>query len=749
LIWRKWTVFSLIYEKIKAIHFVIGNMTIRTKTWLFVLIVVVILTASLISVVRLIVLTGFDKVEHNLTLANVRRSGGLLNRSLEELSSAAGDYSSWDSTYEFVKNANRAYQEENFISTSFANINVNCMLFYDTAMELRSQACFFNPEEKTPQFAPATLLKAIRSIDGFLNLSESSSGRTGFIDVDGQLVMAVARPILHNDQSGPSRGTLVFCSFVDSRSIKRLSHWAGFPLALKKLNGNDLDHSVQEQFLAGADYALHVADDTTIDGYALIKELSGRTTYVLSSSHVRSIHSQGLKTIVVGIVWLICIVVLISAVALFGIEAVVLARLRWLRNSIDVIKRSRDSRQLVPVTGRDEVSSLAIDINLMLQAIQAAQKRADESEERYKTLFDEMLNAFVLYELVYDDSSQPCDCLFVEINPAFERVTGLMRNEVIGRTLKEVMPEIEPHWLERYARVVADGQPVHFEDYCGPLDRYLEVMAFKAGGGNRFGLTFTDITERIRTEQERAEAREHLAQLRQMEAVGHLAGGVAHDFNNQLTAILGFADLIREELHYDPEISQFAQNIIDGSRRTADLTAQLLAFAQKGKYFSNPIDIQVMIREVIHLLEREMDKRITVCLQFEADSAIVIGDPAQIRNVIMNIAMNARDAMPEGGEMRLTTQTVSLDEIFSRHHHLQLPSGSYLCIRVSDTGCGMDQETMKRIFDPFFTQKPFGMGKGMGLASAFGTIKNHGGAILVASEPAQGSTFSVYLPAVP
>jgi signal transduction histidine kinase/ActR/RegA family two-component response regulator len=248
-----------------------------------------------------------------------------------------------------------------------------------------------------------------------------------------------------------------------------------------------------------------------------------------------------------------------------------------------------------------------------------------------------------------------------------------------------------------------------------------------------------DITEQRRLEQQ-------LRQVEKMEAIGQLAGGIAHDFNNQLAGIVGFADLLRREVAGDPNLAELADDILKGAKRATELTSQLLAFARKGKYRVIPVDIHALIGEVVALLSRSIDKRITIQQQLDARASIVDGDPSQLQNTLLNLGLNARDAMPEGGELTLATETVDLDTDYCRRNMFEIRPGTYLRICVTDTGMGMDPETVNHVFEPFFTTKESGKGTGMGLAAVYGTIRNHHGAVNVYTEQGHGSTFSVYLP---
>ena len=254
-----------------------------------------------------------------------------------------------------------------------------------------------------------------------------------------------------------------------------------------------------------------------------------------------------------------------------------------------------------------------------------------------------------------------------------------------------------------------------------------------------------DITDRKRAEEEREWLQERLRQSEKMEAIGQLAGGIAHDFNNHLSAILGFGEILEERLA-DPELKQLAEGIIKSCRRSAELTRQLLAFARKGKYLTVLVDMQVVIDEVMQILRHSIDKRIGVRRASDGRPALILGDPYELQNALMNLALNARDAMPEGGELTFSTELRELDEATCRRLPYDIFPGRFLQVSVTDSGVGMDRDLQQRIFEPFFTTKELGKGTGLGLASVYGTMKNHRGAIMVYSEPGRGSCFKLLLP---
>ncbi len=243
---------------------------------------------------------------------------------------------------------------------------------------------------------------------------------------------------------------------------------------------------------------------------------------------------------------------------------------------------------------------------------------------------------------------------------------------------------------------------------------------------------------------ERQKAEQALAQAHKLEAVGQLAGGVAHDFNNLLAAILGYADLLKNEAAPGSLAEEAAGTIAQAAQRASDLTRQLLAFARKGKVRDEPVDVHLLVGEAAQLLSRTIDKRVRVVQELRAPRSTVRGDAAQLQQVVINLAVNARDAMPQGGTLTLGSEVQALTD--DDAHARGMAPGECLVLSVTDTGAGIPATVRDRIFEPFFTTKGEGRGTGLGLASAYGIARGHGGAIRVYSEEGKGTRFLVYLP---
>ncbi len=330
-------------------------------------------------------------------------------------------------------------------------------------------------------------------------------------------------------------------------------------------------------------------------------------------------------------------------------------------------------------------------------------------------------------------------------NRAAEQVFGWAASEVIGKPLPNVPGALAAeHRAVRTGvldgktfaghetrRVAADGRE---------LDVLLSTAPLQDRAGNVTGVVgmYQDVTERKHLEAQ-------FRQAQKMEAVGRLAGGIAHDFNNVLTVIQTAAgSLVGDLVPDDPRRAEAAE-IVDAAVRAARLTRQLLAFSRQQVLQPRGLDLNTLVTGLEPLVRRLVNERISVVTRLASELGTVWADPNQLEQVILNLVVNARDAMPGGGTLRIETGDILLDDTYPRIRDTVRP-GPHVLLSVTDTGCGMDEATQARIFDPFFTTKPAGQGTGLGLASVYGVMKQSGGHIWVYSEPGQGATFKLYFP---
>ncbi|MBN1591969.1 MAG: PAS domain S-box protein [Candidatus Coatesbacteria bacterium] len=357
------------------------------------------------------------------------------------------------------------------------------------------------------------------------------------------------------------------------------------------------------------------------------------------------------------------------------------------------------------------------------------------SEKKYRSIFENIQDVY--YEASLGGK-------LTELSPSVAQISKYSREELLGKSISELCVSLKDG-MRLMKAILDEGIVTDYElmlldkDRSGvPCSINARLLTDEKGKPWKICGVLRDISRRKHLE-------EQLRHSQKMEAVGELAGGIAHDFNNLLTGILGHASLIKLDSEAGSDVYDSAETIEKTAERASELTRQLLGYAQKGKQQVVPIDIHRTIHEVGKLISRSFDPNIRICLSLDAPNATVMGDPGQIQQVLMNLFVNARDAMPKGGELNVSTRIYELKKS-DRERRRELPSGRYIAIYVADTGKGIPEEMHSRVFEPFFTTKKQGRGTGMGLAVVYGIVSNHGGDVRLKSSTGKGTTFTVLLP---
>ncbi len=535
---------------------------------------------------------------------------------------------------------------------------------------------------------------------------------------------------------------------------------------------------------------------------------------------------------------------------------------------------------LIAVISRQPLANRPIAESIMqIVAVRAAgeierlnvEKALLESEKKYRQMFQNQPSGFALHEIIRDPDGNPLDYRFLEINPAFERLTGLKATDLIGKTQLEVMPGSEPYWAQTYGKVSLTGEPISFENYSRELNRHYHVTAYSPEPG-KFATVFNDITERKQIENElrdstedlkesqriahvgswrldvatnkvkwseelykmygfdpklpvppytehqklfKAESWEKLSvalqntidtgipysleleftrvdgtagwmwsygmpvrdeggatvalrgmaqditerkkaeeekqvfeqqlqQTQKLESLGVLSGGIAHDFNNILAIIIGNCSLAKMD---EENAGKYIPVIEKASERAAELCRQMLAYAGKAQFVQANVNMQALVDEMVSMLKKTIPQNVVIKLDSSADVPLIQGDISQLNQIVMNLIINASEAIGIGqGEVKvsLTETTIREDRPCHDHNGKAIEAGQYICLEVTDNGCGMDEETRWRIFEPFYTTKF--TGRGLGMSAVLGIITSHKGALQLYSQLGQGSTFKVFLP---
>jgi PAS domain S-box-containing protein len=380
--------------------------------------------------------------------------------------------------------------------------------------------------------------------------------------------------------------------------------------------------------------------------------------------------------------------------------------------------------------------------------LKAASDSARLSEARYRTQFEAAPEAIVTL-----DVDRNC---FVEVNRNAELLFGWSREELGHMSALDISPPLQPdgrtsrqagsEWVQA---ALAGERPVfewlHWNKAGREFICEVRLVRLPSPDANLCRGSVIDISERKRLERTLSQTEERLRQAHKMEAIGRLAGGIAHDFNNLLSVILGYSSMLIEDMKPHDPIRVDIEAIKSAGEKASDLTRQLLAFSRRQVLAPRVVNLNELVLESERMLRRLLGEDIELVTRCCRGACLVRVDPSQVDQIVMNLAVNARDAMTHGGKLTIETECVMLDEAYSTEH-LGVTPGRHVMLSVSDTGIGMDRATQARIFEPFFTTKETGKGTGLGLSMVFGIVQQSGGNIWVYSEPGSGTTFKIYFP---
>lgn len=963
-----------------------------------------------------IVLHGFQDIERDRSGLNVDRVFRAIERRENQLLSSVMDWSKWDSTYEFIQDQNTAFIRDNLTVAAFQDLGINAMILANEAGEI-VWGGVLNTGATKISAPPADLLHLFESKATDTWFSSEQDGPYGILCIkDGPMIVA-AHAILTSEGTGPSRGTLLMGYYLDTNVVSELADDLRMDISFSALNA-PMEHAgvaqAMSDLMRGTPYVIQPISEDELIGYGLVHDINGQPVLLLHVHMPRDIYHHGLRTYRFFAMLLLGGGTLFTFFLIYLQRRLVLAPLAKLGVQVNRVSLGSDDPPRVSLPGAaDELASLANHINLMMQRERDTQHTLSESRQQYEWLFREMISGFAMHELICNERGEPTDYRFLAINPAFERLTGLRADEVVGRTVREVLPGTEARWIETYGRVVQTGEPIFFEDYSQALGKYFEVNAFRNAPG-QFAVMFSDITERKRaenkirellddsnrskqillsiledekkaqealleskasyrdlfenmlsgysycrmvyedgkpvdfvylsvnpaftkitglrdvvgrrisevipdirtsnpemlaiygrvaesgqpeafetliaelgiwvsnvvhsprkgefvavfnditsrkqaeaalrlqsaaleaaanaivitdhkgvvqwvnsafaassgyskqeaigkspgalirsdqhdtqfyqtlnlaiqrgevwsgeivnrrkdgqlyteemtitpvrgdngiithfvaikqdiTERKRLEAQ--LLRTQRLESVGRLASGIAHDLNNILTPVLLAPPILREAVQ-DPVALSIVDSIETSARRGAAIIKQLLTFGRGSPSQRAPLSMRSLVRDMMKIVEETFPKNIRVRSDLSAGIALVHGDATQLHQVLMNLCVNARDAMPNGGTLTFSLHPVDVNETVAQANPGARP-GSYIQLTVSDTGEGIPPEHMDKIFDPFFTTKPVGEGTGLGLSTVLSIVRDHEGFIQIESRSGEGATFRVLLP---
>jgi len=710
--------------------------SLRRKTLLIILATVFGLVGGLSILARLVLLREYSNLEANFARQDMGRVSSALDNELAALDRTTADYSSWNQTYQFLKGKNPAYGSSDLPSVTLGQLKLNFVVVLTNSGKLAFSRGFnLVSLEDVP--LPADLLDHLKP-GSLLTEHKDDSGRMlGVLMLASGPYLVDSRPVLTSNSDGPIVGTLVMGRALDADEVLRLAAMTHLTVDLQRvdLKNTPAEYSAVLPGLSDSD-PVHVRakDIESLAAYEEVKDLYGKPAVVLRVSLPRDIYQQGQTTLVQFLLLFLAAGLAFGAVTLYLLERTVLSRVANLSESITRIGASGDLSGRLQVAGKDELAFLGSAINGMLEDLERAQLERHEGRTRLDMMIDKV--PAVLW-------TTDKDLRFTSSVGAALESLGVQSSQMVGERLSEYFRTDDPEFIPIAAhRKALAGESVSYELEWGQrvFDSHVQPLLDSEGEiAGVIGVAL-DITDRkVLADQ--------LRQSQKMQAIGQLAGGVAHDFNNLLMVVKGHAEILRDRLSESSPLVNNVEQLDKAVDRASALTRQLLAFSRKQVLHARVLDLNDVVGGMIKMYSRVIGENIEMAFLPGRNLGRVKADPSQIEQVLLNLVVNARDAMPQGGRLTIETSNIELDREYSAKHH-NIEPGPWVMLTVTDTGCGMDAETQSHIFEPFFTTKAQGKGTGLGLATVYGVVKQSGGFIYVYSEIGQGTTFKIFLPEV-
>jgi PAS domain S-box-containing protein len=712
--------------------------SLRQKTLLIIGLTMFAAVGSLFLISRVLLLRGYARLEENFANQNLDRAASALTNELNTLDRITSEYAAWDQTYAYVLGTNPGYVKSEFPAPTFQELQVSFVIITDNSgRKLLSKG--FNLAAGGEAPVPDGLGENLKTSSLLINHKTVTSRVMGILMLKNGPVLVDSRPIVTSDAKGPIAGALIMGRELDSAEVKHLSEMIHIPLFIERLDHGNLSTKFRTSSSTVSERPLvqiHALDQDSLDAHEELNDIYGQPAIILRIILLRTIYEQGRTTLLQFSLLLLAAGLIFGAGTLYLLERVILSRVANLSDGITHIGASGNLSARLEVRGKDELAYLGTAINSMLEDLENAQTEQHQGRTRLGVLMEKM--PAILWTT--DTELRYTSAVGAGLEPL-----GLRSNELAGKTLFEYFETHDPEFPSIAAhRKALNGESVTYELQWKRRVLESHVQPLRGNEGEFIGVigVALDITDR-----------KHLAdQLRQaqkMQAVGELAGGVAHDFNNLLMVIKGHAEMLSDRLPQGSPQRFNVEQVQTAAERAASLTRHLLAFSRKQVLQPRVLDLNEVVGGMIQMVSRIIDENIELAFLPGAKLENVKADPSQIEQVVLNLVVNARDAMPGGGQLTIETSSVALDKNYTaKHAVVDLEPGPYVMLTVTDSGCGMDAQTQARIFEPFFTTKEPGKGTGLGLATVYGVVKQSGGYVWVYSELGHGTTFKVYLPMV-
>ena len=698
------------------------------------------------TITQTVMLKSFAELEKKTVLTDIGRVRDALTEEIGVIETKGKDWGAWDDTAVFVRTRNKAYAESNLTFTALSNIKINFMLFYDKKGRLVC-AKGADMDKARETSVSKDVLDFFTLHKALLNCPEPSRGKSGLVVLPSTQALVTVWPISNSQEAGPVNGTLVMGRFLSDADIEDLGARTHLQLTLTPIWSAEAASPSGTLKSLPPDKPRNVVEPISADriaGYALLTDILGLPNLFLKIEMPRDIMRHGRVGVGYVLLSVAAVGALLLCILMAALHFTVLGPVSLLTRHVASVGETQDLHARLNLRSHDEIGTLGRAFDNMVEALETgiaererARQHLVESEEKFSRLFEAESHAIFLLDT---ETGR-----FLDANPAAQRLYGYTRDEALAMNRDAVLGPTK--LLEVGSNGLSDGAHIHAQrrkdGACFPAE--ISTASFQWQGREVNTITVRNMTDRAQAEKERRKLEAHLRDAQKMKAVGELAGGIAHDFNNLLQVIMGHAERLADKGQDIPLLSCHLPPIVKASERARLLVRQLLTFSRRQSKEHKEIHLSSSIRDFITMLRPMLGEKMEVEFVPDDSVASVSADPSGIDQILMNLCVNSRDSMPDGGKIIIETGSIFLDSSYCAHHPWA-SEGAFVTISVSDTGCGIPKDLQERIFEPFFTTKEVGKGTGLGLSTVYGIVKQHDGLVSVYSEEDVGTTFRVYLP---
>jgi PAS domain S-box-containing protein len=724
-------------------------MNLKTKIFMIISAVFIAYGACCYLIQKFIVFPNFEVLENEQVEKDMERIRLALQNEVRQIDMICHDWSSWDDAYEFVQTGSPEFIESNLVDLTFVTNRINLLYYlnhqsrviWGNAFDLNTMTPFHLPEfppDIFPENHPLTVFPEAQSEPGDWVLK-------GFLITGHGLMVVSSRPVLTSTEKGPVKGTMIMGRLITEEMTRFLNQQTQVQFIIQHIQSNP-DGTLSDKLTEKPNVSIQRTHNRSLSVVATYADIMGKPAFRIIAEIPRSIIEKGAQSVHTSL-WMIVAAGLITLITLLLIiEQTAIKPLIKLSSHAESIRRSKDLSRRIAMTEKNEIGNLSLVFDSMVGELEKAMNRVGKSEEMFRLISE---NSLALVGMAQGGK-------FIYVNPTAADTAGYGLDEMVGLDLWQlVYPEDRDIlWEKIQQRSAKDPANNRYEfryiTRKGNV-RWLEMLVVPIvyeGEKTILGHGI-DITERKKAEADKISLEKRLRTAEKMESLGMLAGGVAHDLNNVLGALVGYSELMLMEIRDGDPLRERVAKIMQSGQRAAEIIQDLLTLTRRGVKISEIINLNGMIRDCFSLPEFEKLNfhypDVKIHTDLDCNLLNIRGSLVHLSKTLMNLVSNAAEAIFGPGEIRIRTENRTVEKPIQGYDDIM--PGDYVVLSVCDDGKGISSADIGKIFEPFYTRKVMGRsGTGLGLAVVWGTVKDHNGYIDVKSHEGSGTAFTLYFP---